>query len=466
MCMRRNDFSKFLLMASCVVLTGQVKAQERMTLDAAVQYALAHANSIKIAESNITDADLQVKERLANGLPQVNAEVGYQFFAITPKTLIPDFISPAVYGVLVKEGVKDRTGNPIGFPAGSGGFFEGSFLQRNSLTAGVTASQLVYSGSYNVAVKAAKTYRKFVEAQVAVKKTEVRNQVMDVYLPALLVTEGMKTLDNNISNIEKLLKESSAIQKAGFSEQLDVDRLELSLANLKVERENLDRQKELILNGLKMVIQYPLDKPLEVADDVNTLLQANVNLEEQVDFNNHAMYKFLEMTYAMNELNVEVNKAAYLPTVSAFANLQENITANNYFTAGSTKFLPSSVIGIKATYNIWDNREKKYKIERAQLVLEQLKLQKNDLERAIQLQNLNARIQIQTAQKRVASQQKNIALAERIYKTTQTKYKEGLGSSLEVVVSEQQLYQSQQNLRQAQYDLLVAQKALQKALGK
>ncbi|MEY4937570.1 MAG: hypothetical protein RIS64_3929, partial [Bacteroidota bacterium] len=338
MYMRRNYFSKILLTASCVVLTWQVKAQERMTLDAAVQYALANANSIKIAETGIADADLQVKERLANGLPQVNAELGYQFFAITPKTLIPDFISPAVYGVLLKEGVKDRSGNPIAFPAGSGGFFEGSFVQRNSTTLGVTASQLVYSGSYNVAVKAAKTYRKFVEAQVAVKKTEVRNQVMDVYLPALLVSEGMKTLDNNISNIEKLLKESTAIQKAGFSEQLDVDRLELSLANLKVERENLDRQKQLIINGLKMVIQYPLDKPLEVADDVNTLLQANLNLEEQVDYNNHAMYKFLEMTYAMNELNVEVNKAAYLPTVSAFANLQANVAGNNYFKKDGANF--------------------------------------------------------------------------------------------------------------------------------
>jgi outer membrane protein len=312
-----------------MVLTGKVKAQERMTLDAAVQYALAHTNSIKIAQSGITDADLQVKERLAGGLPQVNAEVGYQFFAITPKTLIPDFISPAVYGVLVREGVKDRTGNAIAFPAGSGGFFEGSFVQRNSLTMGVTASQLVYSGSYNVAVKAAKTYRKFVEAQVAVKQTEVRNQVLDVYMPALLVTEGMKTLDNNITNLEKLLKESSAIQKAGFSEQLDVDRLELSLANLRVERENLDRQKQLIVNGLKMVIQYPLDKPLEVADDVNTLLKSEVDLNEQVDYNNHSNYKLLGMAYAMNELNVEVNQAAYLPTVAAYASLQENLTGNN-----------------------------------------------------------------------------------------------------------------------------------------
>jgi outer membrane protein len=465
--MRRVFLLKNFIVASvCMVLTGKVKAQERMTLDAAVQYALAHTNSIKIAQSGITDADLQVKERLAGGLPQVNAEVGYQFFAITPKTLIPDFISPAVYGVLVREGVKDRTGNAIAFPAGSGGFFEGSFVQRNSLTMGVTASQLVYSGSYNVAVKAAKTYRKFVEAQVAVKQTEVRNQVLDVYMPALLVTEGMKTLDNNITNLEKLLKESSAIQKAGFSEQLDVDRLELSLANLRVERENLDRQKQLIVNGLKMVIQYPLDKPLEVADDVNTLLKSEVDLNEQVDYNNHSNYKLLGMAYAMNELNVEVNQAAYLPTVAAYASLQENLTGNNFFKKDGANFLPSSVIGIKATYNIWDNREKRYKIQRAQLALEQLKLQKEDLERAIQLQNLNARIQIQTAQKRVASQQKNIALAERIYKTTQTKYKEGLGSSLEIVVAEQQLYQSQQNLRQAQYDLLVAQKSLQKALGK
>ncbi|MFM2268104.1 MAG: hypothetical protein RL757_1545 [Bacteroidota bacterium] len=441
-----------------------VAQDNKMTLEQAIEYAQTHVNSIKAAEESIKDADLQIKQSKAAGLPQVNAELGYQFYFARPQALFPDFFTPAVSGILAGYGVKDGRGNPIvQLPAGAPS--KVSFVQRNQLTAGVTASQLVFSGSYLVALKAAKLYRNFVDVQLESKKSDVRYQVTDVYLPVLLVNESVKTLDNNITNLEKLFSDTKAILKAGFAEQLDADRLELAIATLKTERENLLRQKDIILNGLKMVMGYPLEQPLDVADDVNKLMLNGINVSENLRYDQIKSYQVVNSGIELQKLNIELNQKSALPTVAAFVSWQESIVSNNYFTE-STSRLPTGLVGIKATYNIWDNHERLYKIDRARLAVRQLELQRGDLERALTMQVLNARIAITTAQKRLASQQKNLELAERIYKTTQIKYKEGVGSSFEMVSAEQQVYQSQQNVRQSQFDLLQAQRNLMKALGK
>ena len=476
-------FSKkitLFLVLSIFILRGSAQDIVRMSLDDAVAYAMKNSNSIKNLQLGIKDAEELILATKATALPQVSAELGYNYFYLLPGVVFPKSFGESsalpytnfgtLQSALQKAGIKDASGNTLvlQYPsASSGGKL--SFVQRNGISGTISANQLIFSGSYTVALKAASLARELASGQVTAKEQEVRNQVMDAYLPSLLITESVKTLDKNIGNLEKLLKEVTATLKAGFVEQLDVDRLELSLANLKSERDNIDRQKELVLNALKMVIGYPIEKGIEPTDDINTLLQAATQeeLTGAIDFNQHKQYQTIKTGEQLQLLNIELNKAAYLPTVVGFANWTGNYNSNNYFSKSEDKYwLPQGLFGVKASISIWDSNEKKHKIERAKIALAQTQLQKADFERAIILQVLNARIAYTNAQRRVESQQKNLALAERIFNTTQVKYKNGIGSSLEITTAEQQLYQAQQNVRQAQFDLLSAQKGLQKALGK
>ncbi len=427
------------------ILRGSISAQDivRMSLDDAINYALKNTNSLKTAQNGIKDAEFLIKENLASGLPQVKAEAGYNFFYIIPKLLVPDF--------------SGRGGEPTAV----------SFQQRNAISGSITASQLIYSPSYNVAIRASKLARELAKVQLTAKEVEVRNQVIGVYLPSLVLVEGIKSLDNNILNLSKTLKEVTATQKAGFIEQLDVDRLQLSLANLQTERENLERQKDVLLNALKMTIGYPLDGAILISDDIITLLKPadEADLMGKIDVSKRAELSVLSTVESLNLLNLELVRASAYPTVAGFTSLSEAIQANNLF-RDKWNFLPTGVIGFTASINLWDSGTRKAKVERAQIALMNLKLQRNDVERGMTLQVMNARIAYVNAQKRFENQQKNLALAERIYNTTQVKYKNGVGSSLETSTAEQQLYQSQFNVRQSQYDLIVAQRTLQTALGK
>jgi outer membrane protein TolC len=379
----------------------------------------------------------------------------------------------AVYGILAQEGVKNGTGGAITGPpapdpnAPKAAPVKVSFAQTHSITPSITVSQLVYSGSYNVALRAANYYRELVDKQLISKKAEIRNQVIEAYVPNLLINESVKMLDKNIANLEKLLTETKAINKAGFVENLDIDRLTLSLENIKTERENIVRQKEIVLNALRFVMGMPINEKLDVKDDLTSLFQtANPQaLEGAIDYTKRPEYNTVLAGEKLQNLNIELTKSAGLPTVAAFANYQYGIQGNNLFKADEHFWLPQGVVGAKVSMPIWGGNGNKYAMQRAVIASEMTKNQKMELERGITLQVANARVFYKNATIRVESQKKNLALAERIYNTTKIKYKEGVGSSIEIIQAETALYQTQQNLIQAQYDVLKAKLDLDKALG-
>lgn len=444
-------FLLFFLIHSTI--TAQTSAT--FTLEDAIHYATENSVTIKNAYLDISDADWRIKENKAIGLPHLDAAINYQYYVVLPASILPAKFFPVQ--------VDSITGDTIPIPKDARKI---QFGLKNNLTASLSASQLIFNGSYLEGLKAARLYREYVAQQLEAKKMEVRNNVVGVYLPALLISESSNTLDKNIANLEKLFKEVKELYKAGFAEQLDVDRLDLSLSNLKTERENLDRQMEIVMNALKFTIGYPMDQPISISDNIAKLLsEANSQeLEAAINYNDRQEYKVAEIGVALNASNIKINKAAYLPSLALFGSYQYSIQGDNLLKDAFG--IPTSVVGVQANIPLFDGFEKKSKIQRAQLQLEMVMNQKKELERAIDLQVLNARIQYKSAKARVESQQKNLALAEKIYNTTLTKFKGGVGSSFELSTAEQGLYQTQQNYTQAQYDLLTAKKNLEKAIGK
>ena len=123
------------------------------------------------------------------------------------------------------------------------------------------------------------------------------------------------------------------------------------------------------------------------------------------------------------------------------------------------------MIGLGLRVPILDGFGKDSKIERQQLAYEIAKTQRNQLQQLIDIEILNGRKQYEGSTERLDNQKKNLALAEKIYKTTQIKYKEGVGTSLELSTAERDLFATQRNYTQALYDVLVAKMNLEKALG-
>lgn len=465
-----NPIVIFSLLA--MPLFGQQQARQ-MTLEEAIQYALTESIKIKNARIEIADAEQQIIERRAIGIPQLNGNVSYTRYLEVPRQPLPEgfnifgifgqALAVDLYGLL-SEDTQMAVDQAFGGSNGAASSEGIAFFLPNNFTAALTLDAMVFDGSYFVALKAAREYRKYTVQEFATKEREVRNAVIEAYLPVLLLQQNIGLLDKNIANLEKLLFETRELYKAGFAEQLDVDRQDLSLANLTVERENLLRQSEVALANLKYAIGYPLNEPLIVADSLESLIADATEeaLVSEVDLQRRPEYQLLSQAVLMNELNIRLNKAGYLPALRAFGNVQQQYQGQSL---SEGFWAPSSFVGLNLSVPIFDGLNKKAKIQRAQLDLELARNQQKDIGRAIQLEVKNARTNYFNASKRLDSQQKNLGLAERIYNTAQVKYREGVGSSLETTQAEQSLYATQSNYIQALYDLLLAKARLDMALG-
>ena len=429
--------SALLLTFSC--LHAQTTS---MSLSDAIQYALDKNPNIKIAQLQVTDAEWQIKESKSTGLPQISASIGYQYFIQRPGI-------PA---------------SALGFPGA--GDEKVAFNANHSLSPSISVNQLFFSNSYRVAVKAAQYYREYVNEQLAVAKQTLRNQVIDAYLPALLITQSLATIDKNISSLEKLFSDTKAINQAGFAEQLDVDRIDLSLSSLRTERTNLVRQREIVVNALKLTLGMPVKDELVLTDDVQLLMNqyATTDLTTEINFMNRPEYVQLLRGRELSVLQVELNRRPWIPTVAGFVQYGPGFQGGF---GNDTKwfFIPSAVVGLNVNIPIWDGGGSKARKGRAAVALQTIDEQKTFLENSLTLELENARRSYLNAAERVENQQKNVVLAQRIYDNTQTKYKAGVGSSFEVTQAQQELYSAQQNLMQAQYDQLSAKTAVQKALG-
>ena len=415
------------------------------SLDAAIDYAYDNSLTVRNAQLQLIDAEAQIEERLSTGLPQVNGTASYQYFFKVPLLPLPDAFAASIPpGQEVPDGI--------------------AFQLRNNFSAGVALNQMVFDGSFFVGVRAAKTYRNFVQEDLQAKKQEARYQVIQAYLPALQVDETLKTIAKNLTTLGRLRDETRALYEAGFVEQLDVDRLSLTIANLETERDNLQQQMGVVKNALKLAMGYPVNEPIELAEDMASLTLANAEtlLTEAVDYRKRAAYRVAAVGEDLGQLNIEQFRAQYLPSLFASASYQQAFQGDNF---SDGFWFPTGVVGLDLRVPIFDGFRKRAQIDRAEVQLETSRNQRKDFERLIDFEVENARTNYRTATRRVTSQESNLALAQRIYDTTQIKYREGVGSSLELVQAEQSLFDSQANLIQAQLDQLNAAYGLRQALG-
>lgn len=438
----RNNFILLLLLT--FGLTASAQSPKSFSLDEAITYALSNSLSIKNAQIGIADANEQIKENKALGLPTVSATLGYNHYLKLPISLVP----AEFFGGQVGE------------------FAELAFGTKNNISAAVDVQSLLFDWSYLTALKAARAYRSYSEEEKVMTESDVKNQVRSAYLPSLIIDESKKTLEKNIANVKKLRFETSELYKAGFVEQLDVDRLDLTIANLETQLGNLDRQKQLVYNSLKLVMNYPIDQEITISDNLDKLLvKASVeDLESDINYSSRPEYRLANKGKKLNLLNIDYVKSTYYPNLVGFGQYSQSGQSDDFF--NNNIWIDVAIVGVQMNVPIYNGGGKKAKLQRAQLDLARTENQMRSLERVIWLEVGNARITYKNARVNLAEQDKNLALAQRIYDTTQIKYKEGVGSSLEITQAEQALFQSQQNVIQSRYELLLAKIDLDKALGK
>lgn len=461
---------KFIYIGLLLFQISALSGQMSFTLPQAIDFALEHHQSMKVASLDNENSKWQYKEALSIGMPKINGNIGYNYFYKLPLQPIVDFISPSVYGVLIEEQVTTEAGtlSPNDIPTPS--TFTVAFQQKNALNIGVNGEVLVFDGNFLKGLKASKKFIELSEMQVQLTEQDIVHNVARAYQSVLVAERNRNIIQSNIENIKKSLREVEITYENGFVEELDVDRLKLSLLNLEVEQEKLEQLITLNYNLLKYQMAYPINEELRVADELETVVEAlllnPVDYAQQLDPDNRPEHRLLLESLELDALDMERIKQGYVPSVTANVGYGQNLNRNNLFSGDEAGFLPNGSIGLNARIPIYDGGFTKSKIEQKKIVIEKRQIELAEFDRAMELQVQNAQTNVQIAMASLDAAKRALELNEKIFDKTQIKYREGVGSSVEVTQAEASLYGAQAQYINALYDLLTARTDLDIATGR
>jgi len=415
-------------------------AQEAMSLEDCVAYALTNHPDVHIAQLTMRDADARIKENRSDAYPHFNVGAYADHYIQQPA--IP---AEALGLGNIGEGTKLK------------------FALQNNYHGSVSYDQLLFNSDYVVSLKAARMYRDYALLQLNTVRERVRDEVTDAYLPALVLTESIRILDENIANQAKLLNETKATYSSGFVEQLDVDRVDYVVSTLTTLKESQVRQREIVMDHLKFTMNKPLKDDIVVTDDIDKLLTNydNINPDEQLDYMNRPQYVEILKLRELSQVQVEVYQKDWLPKLSFYASYNPSFQGNQ-----DLFWIPSAIMGFSLTMPIYDGGLSDALEERAVVNTMKVDEQKETLVRALDLQLETARKQYFNSKQKMMDNERNVTLAHKIFDTIQTKFKEGVGSSSDLTQAQAGLLQAESSLIQSRSDFLKSIVDLRKALGK
>lgn len=440
-------FGLLIIICGCQFAGLMGQNASSFSLQEAVDYAIEKNNQLDIDRLQIEDADAQILEYWATGIPKINGSVQYQHFLDIPVSLVP----AQFFG---------------GMP---GEFAEVQFGTKNRLEGALELNALIFDGGFFVGLKAQRLYKELRKRELVQSETDVRFNVTKAFLNVLVAQKNAEILDQNVSNLRENLSESEANLEAGFIEKLDVDRIRLSLSTLETQQESVRGNALIAKNLLKFQMGYPIDEDIEIVGDLerifNNALVDQVEVDAPVVADNRPEYQVANKGLELSEVDINRLRAGYLPTLNGFASHSQSLQRDDLFDEMETDWLPATIVGVNLNFSLFDGFNRRAKIQRAKITQEKTIKEINQLERSIQMEVRNARIQYNNAQKQAINAKKNMDLAEEIYTTTQVKFEEGIGSSVESRQAEMDFYEAQSNHINAMYDLLSAYAELQKAIG-
>ncbi len=444
--------------------SAQEVARYELSLNQAIELARKNNDNYKNALLEKDLAKQTVNEVLSTGLPQINGQVQAVHNPVVATLALPDFISPAVYGNLVAYGLVDPT-NP-NTPPPPTRILPAQFGVKNSLTASVSASWLLFDGGYLMGVKASKEYVKLSSLNAKQAEIELDLSVKKAYYSIMLLKASETAINQNVVLLEKTANEINATLKVGFAERIDADRIKLALSNVKIQAGKVQDQLNVAQQYLKLLLAVEPNATVVLTDDLEKINpDALMPVMALNDFSERIEMKLLDQQKKLNTLDRRRWQYGYAPSLVAFGSYQQNSFGNTFGDLGNQWF-EGSAVGATLSIPLFDGLKKSAMIQKTRINERKIQNGKNLLQRSIEIERLNARNAFLRAKQNYDLQTENEKLAQDIYNRANIRYREGLGSSLEITSAQTDLLNAQNNKLAAMYDLLIAEAEFIKASGK
>ena len=430
--MKRICFISLIFCALGINLQAQEPLQ--VTLDQALEIALAESNTIKIADMTVEKSGYAKKGSYAALYPNVNISSSYQ------RTLLKQVM------------VMDMGGQAMEIKVG----------RDNNISASASASMPLVNAPLWESLKLSALDVEMAVEQARSSKVSMISQVKQAFYGVLLAKESLAVMtqvyDNAQANYEKTMQR----YQVGKASELEKLRAQVNVMNAEPNVSSAENAVLLATWQLKAVMGLNLDTDIEtvggLSDYTEQLLTPYVS-EDNIE-NNSSMIQ-LDIQNRMLESNIRMQKKQYLPTLAASINY-------NYSAMGDDelRWFPSSNAALSLNIPVFDGFQKHYNIKQSKIAKDMLDVQRQDTERQIRIAIRNYNDRIALCVKNYTAANATVEIAEKSYQISEKMYEVGKTTLVELNDAQLALEQALLNQAQAIYNFMVAKASLDELLGK
>lgn len=431
---------KRLLVASltcCIYFSGYAQLTDTLlkevTLKQAVEYSLKFQPVIQqaLADEEITEAN--IKSRLSEWYPQLNLTYNLQHNFVVQTAIIG--------GNRVKLGVD------------------------NTSAAQFTVSQTIFNRDVLLASRTRTQVRQQARQNTSNTRIETAAAVSKAFYDVLSSIQQVKVSAENITRIERSLRDAYNQYQAGVADKTDYKRASIGLNNAKALKKTNEEQLNAKMEYLKSLMGYPVSAELNIVyDSLEMEKEIPLDTLQQADYSKRIEYRQLETQNSLLQANLRYYRWSYLPSLSANGAYNLNYLNNEFSKLYSVNY-PNSFAALTLSFPIFQGGKRKADIQAAQWELRRNKLEITNLKNNINAEYVAALSAYKGNLASYLALKENLALAREVYDVIQLQYRSGIKTYLEVINSETDLRTAQINYYNSLYSLLASKIDVQKALG-
>lgn len=447
-----------LLVALAVPSAVQAQGATPLTVERAIELAVARSRDLRDARLELQRARSQVREAWGSVYPTLDLSAVYTRNLTVPGSFLPRiFVDPN---------------------AGPDEFVQVKFGADNLWNFQLRAEQPLFQASAFIGVGAAARYEALQEEVVRGRAQTVVTRVRIAYYDALLAQEGERLTENTVRRIQQTLDEMRKMEKAGVASTYDVLRLEVELANVGPALRRAQNTAQAARRALAVELGLEELEGVELVGalatvDVDSLhaataLPANVEAALSSALQQRTELRQLEMTESLRHAEMRAEQSEYLPRVTLFGTYSINAqqSGSPVFFGGSDEYRAyGRQVGVQVTVPLFGGFKRPARVTQRRLVVEQVRAQRELVRDQIENQVRTIVDQLTEAHSRAVAQRLGVRQAQRGFDIATIQFREGLSSALELTDAEVALRQSEFNYAEAVYDYLVARARLEEATG-
>ncbi|NDV46663.1 TolC family protein [Paludibacter sp. 221] len=441
-----------VLLSGLSVFAVQAQTQEEaqvpdtlvVSLSEALDIALSESPTIKVADKEIERVRYAKRETTSGFWPTVSLSGAYQR-ALKKQRMMFD--------------IPGMPSNPDGIEVG----------QDNTFTGGLSASLPLIAPQLWSAVNLSEQQLELSIETSRASKIDLVNQVSKAYYGILMAQDSYNVIkrsyDNSVENAQ-IVKNKFEQGTVSEFEWIRADVQARSALTNVVSAESGVTLATLQLKMLMGINMYTEIKVVGKLSDFESTMYGDVMAIDTTTLQNNTDLKQFDLQTKQLEQSLKINKSSALPTLGLNFdyNIMSMVNDEQTFTEDHIWFGVSN-LSVGLSIPLFQGGAKHQKNKQIKVQLDQMELNRLNLERGLQLQVINYMENIKKSLKKIESDKQAMNQAEKAMQISQKMYEVGMATYLDVSNSELAYINAGLSYNQSIYEYLSNKADLEKILG-